>query len=429
MKNILIFSTLLIASLAFAEDAAPSFSFTIKDVPKDKAELERFLANFKANVLPKISTLHSCVQSTRILAETYRDIKDEMFGLQLSGNKLLLEADFSKPLDYPYDRNLLKNFKLLQTTQKTALTAIEGFHNEMKIAQDAPMEEVKAKIEKLNVKVALLSDSLVKNAISEDAFLYVLNTAVDNLSNIALDSQRDLEFIVSPDCSDVPSQSLGAFLRKDFDEMGANVSEMRDYVSAARQKRSKLLTYLVQYHRYKLTARYTEITNKDLVEIRDTMIDVLAAGELLTEFHNWAFKNTINGAGDSLDTLYLQFEEPLRILRSRIEGARAYIVRFEAIKNAPESMKAILKSQVQNQISAFESQLATLEAKGWSGQLTRQIYAVEFLEKTDKPLPDDCRPALAAYRKLTVTSIEQFRVAEDRFFDVRDLCNTNRVKR
>lgn len=115
-------------------------------------------------------------------------------------------------------------------------------------------------------------------------------------------------------------------------------------------------------------------------------------------------------------------------MRARQEGARAYLARVEAITNAPESMKAIIRSEVTSKIDLLEKTIKALEAKGWQGVLTRQIFAVGFLEKSTVPYKDDCRAALADYRKVSVVDIESFRIAEARFFDIRTLCLTNRVK-
>lgn len=427
MKKIFLYSALLVSGLAMAEDS-PTFTFTVKDVPRDKAALEQFLVNFKANALPKIKSLHSCVTTTQILAESYRDVKEEMFGLSRAANKPIVEAPLDKPFDYLYDGNVVRNFKILKDTQSKALVAIQGFHDEMKIAPDASMDEVKAKIEKLNLRIAALSDALVSNSIKEVAFLQILNVDIEQLQKLTLDSERDIAFIASPECTDVPAQGVGLFLRRDFDEMNTNLAEMRAYVSSAREKRSKLLTYLVQYHRYKLNTRYAEIVGKDLEEIRNTMIDVLEAGKLIEEIDSYRSRNTIRGMADGLDNLYLQYEEPARLLRSRIAGAQAYIARVNAITMAPEVMKAEIRLQVQRMVGGFELSLDTLEKKGWEGQLKRQLVAVEFLEKSDKPYRDDCRASITAWRQLNVTTIETFRTAEDIFFEIRELCTTDRLK-
>ncbi len=428
LKKSILASALLISFPAFPQDGAPRFTFEIKDIPNNKTELKNLIDIVKSEALPRYELLHSCVTTTRILTETYKDVKGQMFGLSRDANKPILEAPLGEPLDYPYDTNLLRNFELLKGTQSAALAQIKAFHQEMKISPDAPIEEVKAKISQLNGKVAELSNNLSQNAIKENIFLEVLNTDVRNLSDLILSSEDDLVFIASDKCKEVPSQSVALFLKKDFEEMKKNVEEMRAYVAQAREKRSRLVTYLTQYHRYKLTKRYSEITGQALEDLKNRILDVLAAGQIQTEFFTWWSNTTATGIADATDTLYLQYEEPLRILHSRAEAARAYIARIEAVPAAPESMKQTLRAQVQNRIDMLEKKAADLEAKGWAGQLKQQIFAVEFLDKSDKPYMDDCRQSLADYRKMTVDSLETFRQAETVFYDIRKLCTTKRLK-
>ncbi|MCX6127526.1 MAG: hypothetical protein NTX25_00505, partial [Proteobacteria bacterium] len=377
--------TLVSRSALADETAGPVFTFTVKNLPQSKAELDTFLANFRTSALPQIETLHTCPLTTKLVAENYRDLKSLFFGLERSGNKALLEADFSKALDYPFDSNLVRNFKILKESQTVALTYIKNFHDSMKISDSASLEEVKVKIESLNTSVASLSQSLVANAIKENAFLYILDDSIEQLKTLALNSQKDLEFLASDKCLSLSTHNLAVFLKKDFDEMQANVTEMREYLAESRLKRSKLVTYLTQYHRYKLTRRYGDITGQELESLKSQIIDVLAAGQLITEFYNWWSNAIVNGPADQLDTLYSQYEAPLRLMRARQEGARAYIARIEAVSNAPESMKAIIRNDIQVKIDLLEKSILGLEAKGWQGQLKRQLVGVEFLEKSTFP--------------------------------------------
>ncbi len=409
-----------------ADDTVPTFSFTLARLPT-KEELPTFLKNLKADTLPRIKAMHSCVQKTHRISEEYLDVKKLLFSKDRAGNAAVIVAPTEKPLDPSYDSNLLRNFTLIKESQTKSMDAITEFHNSLKISGSPAIADVRAKLVKIDEKVAVLANQLSSNAIYENNFLYLLDTSIEQLQRLGNESEPDIRFLGSDACLEVPVKDVAAFMAKDFQEMTRNVQELRSYVVAAREKRDILVSYLTQYHRYKLGAAYTSITGTELKNLQETLSATLVVGELVGEFSNWWASVINRGLGNYLDNIYSQYEEPLRVMRSREEIARGYLQRVDNIPGVLDNVKAEYKRQVNKKIDLLASTIKEHEQKGWAYQYEMQQVAVEFLNGIRNEYFEDCKAALDDWATVKVTTIEDFRIAETKFFTIRTLCDDRRT--
>ncbi len=419
-----------IASIDSRNSSSDFLDWQIEGIPSSKAQLDIFLKNIKSDALPKFNRIHECVTKTKILMQTYFEIKKYGFGKTLTGQTLVIDASPKYPADYQYETNLVSNFSSLKTSEDAALTSIETFHTSMVLLPGATTGEIKARLTRIDVQISNLSSNLAKSAIREDAFLFLLENSANLLKVSSENNLSELEFLLSDQCKDVPVASVAIIVAKDVADMSSGIEDMKHFVIEARAKRRALVEYLYDYHRYKLTTAYYQNTTDALMSLRDQILSVFATARLVEEMNGWWASIVAMGLADHLHTLYCQYDEPLRRMRATREIAQQYLERVEVFKDAPEGMKAVYRGQALNIISSIDRNIARLVSGGWEAQFNQQKFMVDYMLTISDQYVDSCIPLLDAYKVFSpsVLTAEDFHGAEKKFQELTDTCIAKKAR-
>ena len=410
--------------LIAGEGILPKIEWKLEGVPKNEAELDVFLKNLKADTLPKFERVHECTRKTRLVFESYKDLKTLGYGLGRKENRLIIEADPSLGANYPYDYNYKRNFDALKVVQDKALAEIEAFNRQLKLPDNPSLNDVTTRLTKIDARVESLSQALASSTIKEDAFLAYVERSKDSLYYVMRDLEGDIKFILSDSCKDLPVSPVTFYVSNDLAQMVAGVDEMAAYIKAARNRRSNLVNYLYQYHRYKLTEAYANLRGEELTDLKNTILSVFAGGRLVEEFTVWWGSQVARGLASSLHTKYLQYEEPLRRLRALRARAESYLSKMDNIKDAPPSMKAAFKDQVNNVLRILDRNINDLVKGGWQYQFESQVLTVDAMIEISNEYNEACLPLLTRFKDMApkVKTLEEFAGAEESFRKIVDTC-------
>lgn len=417
------------APSAWADDLGlppVSFDLKIQELPdlKNKGELDRFIANVKSDAMPRILRMNECVQKTRIVAESYRAIKQLGYGRDRKGGVLVINANPNLPSDYPYDMNLLQNFKALEASQAAAMDQIEAFHRAMKLPDSPTIDDIKTRLTAIDAKVEALMLSVAESSAKEDGFLFLTKRAKDGLSKIMKDSLADITYVLSDSCKEVPVSPVAVYILADFNLMADGINEMQTVITHLRDRRGKMISYLLDYHKYKLTSAHDQKVEDSLTTLQDRILSVFAGARLVEEMGGWWQGVITRGLADRYHTYYCQYDEALRRLRATREKAQGYLDRVDTLKDAPESMKASIRQQANSMLGTIDRNINKLLKGGWQAQFNQQKLMVDSMFGIKDQYVLSCLPLLEDYRNYaeTVKTNDDFHTAENKFAVLIDSC-------
>jgi hypothetical protein len=427
--NITFIVILISAGLARAQDSNQlpvAIDFKVDGLPdlRNKAELDKFIATVKSDTMPKIITLNDCVQRTKIITESYRDIKLYGFGKIQAGNDLIIDAKPENPPTYAYDTNLLRNFTSLQKAQTDAMDKIEAFHSAMKLPENFTQVDIQSRLTTIDAKIEALMTSVADSASKEDAFLFLVNRSSELLKAISKDSFEDLKFILSDNCKNVPIAPVAAYISADLASMADGVNEMKTVVNEIRDRRHKMISYLYNYHRYKLTTAYYQGSTDQLTNLQDAILSVFATARLVEEMNGWWQAVNTKGLADRYHTLYCQYDEALRRLRATRGKAEAYLEKVDTIKDAPQAMKDTVKQQANSMLATIDRNINKLLKGGWEAQFNQQKFNVNYMLTNKELYVPQCESLLNDYKthSETVKSNDDFHTSERKYFALINTC-------
>ncbi len=145
---------------------------------------------------------------------------------------------------------------------------------------------------------------------------------------------------------------------------------------------------------------------------------------LLKEIQYWIYHNGLTGLADSLHTRYLQYEEPLRRLRTTHERVRQYQHQVFEFRGIDENLRGIAERRLESFERLVSEQLSWLIKEGWQGQLKRQKQKVQK-RLAREGITVGHRKCLSDFleRAERVTGIEDFRLVEMSYKDEIDTCS------
>lgn len=440
MKSILQKAALLIAFTTPAAIAAEEIKYIdfaeivmrIEGLPdfKDKKSVDTFLSNLRSDTMPQLRRLHECLQKARFVTESYADLKKYGYGKTESGNTLVIDSKPELGAQYRYDTNILRNFASLKSVQDSAMKSIEEFHEFMKLPDNPSIEQIKSRLNSVDAKAAALSNRIAQATIKEDGFLFLLSQATDLLEKTSRENLPDINHVLGDGCKEIPLRPAVEYISYDLVLMAKGINEMQATVLQIRASRSKMVKYLHNYYRYKLTTAYYQAIGEDLSDLKDKILSVFATARLVEDMNGWWQRELTKGLADRYHTYYSQYEEPLRRLRATREKAQQYLEKIETYKDAPESMKSVYRQQALNILGIIDRNIDKLIKSGWQGQFEQQKSMLQFMMEYKDDYVDSCLPLLVDYNSYAekVRSLEDFRIAEKKYAILIDSCVNKGVR-
>lgn len=194
------------------------------------------------------------------------------------------------------------------------------------------------------------------------------------------------------------------------------VNLMRAYLADAAPKRSALQESILTARKLKAHEAYAKKAREALQSVTKQVDAALAADALAAKIQAWWHgAGVVAGIGRGAVTLYLQYTEALRILRSDLETGRSLQRELAALKGGDDSARAHISADLNLYVRQLEQTLEKLEQGGWQAVFERQKYLTGRRRAIAAQYPTACLKLLDAFDAAAagVRDADSFRPVED----------------
>ena len=408
-------------SLAVSAPAA-TYAMTCDEAREVAAEAGHNRGSIDPNSLVAV-TLDTCKSVERIACMDAIDLSVSSVQKTLAlyfekdpkGRELLVVSNDPKA---QHDLNLVRNFNALRKLHEEAFVKIGAFVDSIPSdVENMTQDQLEKFISDDTVKSEKLMSEVDRLSLKDDRFLRFIIAQEKILTDLLLKTGG---LISSQAC-----EYLKPVVEKQMQqaqELAQSILYMREFVAFARAKRLILVSVIKEMKKTHVIGRYARALGVEAAKVRADLAAVLRLDDLHRQFGDWWVSSSSGGLGLALDTRYLQFERPRRVMLSsigRIDNFRKQLKKFEQIPGYSRVMETLASKE-----SIVRDRLERLENKGWEGQASLQVRFAERMLSIASSYVDECRPLLESYID-TFSSPEdfiQYRKAEIQFTNIIDTC-------
>lgn len=192
---------------------------------------------------------------------------------------------------------------------------------------------------------------------------------------------------------------LGAELTKQLDQFITRLEQIKMTVAKSQNKRALLFETSKKAIALELKTKYAQKAQMDLAELGRKLSSLRLAMSLNEEMDN--DYRTLAQEKYSYSTLlniYLQYEAPLKIIRSALAKGEEYKSRINELSLTPEA-KAVLEKNLNQYLAPYIRSLNETLAGGPEKKLERQKMMVGEYRKVALQLSASCLPAINEFEK------------------------------
>ncbi len=209
-----------------------------------------------------------------------------------------------------------------------------------------------------------------------------------------------------PECSIIGTQIRD--VEQKVTSMAKSVAEMQNYITVGSPKR---VFFLETVHRNLESAAikfYTGKTKEELNSLHAELVASIRAENLGWEVAEWWYKVSAKGLGDSLDTRYFQYSEPIRILQGNLgEISRFRTLIQEASLPAPAATPLIAELGSYEKI--IDQKIAQISRDGWERMFERQEAVVAAQWSLAHHYPASCSGYLKKYQEVADAGVSHLK--------------------
>ncbi len=198
------------------------------------------------------------------------------------------------------------------------------------------------------------------------------------------------------------------------------LSNTRLFIVESRRKRQLVFNYVQASVYSKLAAdQLAKLANDSAnnASYLASMINYTRVSEGF--FQDWLYK-TRYGVAKGLDTQYLLYDEPLRILKELLAFLESHERQILDIKGIDENGKYDLLGRIKTYKKSVNDRLNLLVKSGWQGQFEKQKFMTnERLKKIDR-FSEECKSSINRFKEKesSVKNVEEFHVIQNLYGDI-----------
>ena len=222
------------------------------------------------------------------------------------------------------------------------------------------------------------------------------------------------------------------YLDVSFDELQVNLKTLNEEENRVRSELasinstfSAIVRKLSLFNESRVSVELVNRTRKTISEIKSLFQEVKITIELSNYADDWLGQFGPDVA-NRLDTYYLKYEAPLRLMRLRISSGEVVANQLRANLHLNDGALSYPLESVERKISILKNRLQPLEEKGWQGQLQRQQFFVKKLREKLSILPRICKSIFDEYDASGAADLKAFRVKENLYQNVIENCRKAR---
>ncbi len=262
-------------------------------------------------------------------------------------------------------------------------------------------------------------NSMTSQAMREQRFITSIATIEVELAK----SKSELEGAKSI-CSPQVSEAIDQMVTQ-INVWLDQLEQLRGYVAEATNKRSLLFRAIHEGTKIDLEKRYAQRVQRQLTDLRNELSKVLSIDRFYDEIQRWWFAVEFTGGfSGGLITTYLQYEEPLRLLRIDYENGMKLRSRLNGFGEIMGGVHRSIAIELDGYLNILQSKITWLEQKGWTGRLAEQKERAAYLKSRNLSDLPECPVAIDVFTNFSkaVDSLEYYRTAETQFHWMVDAC-------
>ncbi|MBC7533021.1 MAG: hypothetical protein H7318_15715 [Oligoflexus sp.] len=391
------------------------------DLPQSEEQLNKLLDTLRTTALPQVETIERCMRETNNVVTDYTEIRRRYLS-HAPNTKPLASASDVQVVGSNYDLSLTLNFDYYTSTNATFFQIIDTFiTEEARLDNDATLEDINGHYRSLDRRLNALREQLYPTTQIETQFLSFLDGSRKGLSRYLTRNKTAISRLASDECENAPVKEKLLLLQADASELMNVVSEMRDFALALRLKRTNLVQRLQIIASQRVDSLWRNRFAIEATETQDKIEKLLKTARIGAELEeSWILSN-MRGLGDGLHLKFLQYQAPLRILITELGRLKEFERRFQALASSEPGDEQIYLGKIQNYREVVNKEIAALIAKGWKGQLGRQIL---LNKKRLEKATGICKERLENHLRVAsiVTNESGFAEAEQNYFEVINSC-------
>lgn len=395
--------------------------------PTDVASAKVVTAKMKAECIPKIARIHSCIARTRLLIDHANDLSNTFVKGDQTKPLMIDEAvkgsfDLNK-----VDLSILRNFQSLETDYQKSLDEIHAlvttYRN--KTGSLAALQDYIAEMDRGYINN---TDVLAKLSRRESALLFYMDKAIELLRKSADSNRPEVKWVLSDKCKDAELGAVLGPLQISMEDTLSKIDQIHSVAVKSKQARDMLARYSYMAVRESLLAKYRSQAIAELGALDGKLQTVLEVSRLMDQFEHWTGWVASDSNRTKTIVAYLQFEGSQRIHASDLMTAKDFKEKIMVASESHPEVALPYLPRLDSVISEFEDNLAKLRSKGWQGYLTRQNILADEMLKIARKYPESCVSKLKAYKdsSQSVQGIEDFRESERQFKATMQACEVKK---
>jgi hypothetical protein len=372
-----------------------------------KEMLSAELGKLKSQTIPDMQDILLCMQTMNIVTSQYAQIKKVFLARETGG-----------------DDHLVNRFDANRVQHNAMLKELYAFVTESKDVEKWDRASLLKFIEDLTQHRGPVVSRFADLSEQEDLFIAQVGSLREYLLKAYQESHLDLVLLGGPRCQKANIQVGLKVLQEDLVQTLNRLNDLHQYTLSAARKRHRLLS--IVYAALKIHAEH-QYNNAAIASIDENLIalkSVLDLADFSDEYYQWRGMVAANGAAEGLDSFYLEYERPIRLIRIRIQEARNFEKTIKNISPLPESAQVVL-GNIEGMIWALRKQEERLLNLGWPGQLKKQIEMTHRRTENLSALDAKCGLLLEDFLTFAdgIVDLVGFRVAEIRYHELADTCS------
>jgi hypothetical protein len=198
------------------------------------------------------------------------------------------------------------------------------------------------------------------------------------------------------------------------------LSNARLFIVESRRKRQLVFNYVqASIYRQLTTDQLAKMAN-DISNNADylaSMVNYTRVSESF--FEEWLHKTRF-GIARGLDTQYLLYDEPLRLLRELLVFLDSHESKIMKIKGIDQKAKQELLNRINTYKKSVKDRLDLLMKKGWQGQFEKQKFLTQERIKRIDRFPEECKAAISRFKEKesTVKDLADFHSIQNLYGEI-----------
>lgn len=389
---------LFVLSVVIVPSANCSESFVIEypAIPTSESELDKYIEDFRDETLPRLKQIATCAKTSKYLVLEYQDFKNIFLRINaMQSNPLVVTGIPSAH----YNMGIMPNFEYVLKIHERVLDELLDFVTGQ-LGDDfypSATPAIYEKMEGMENSLSMISNKIAMELVPETIFMRLLEEAQSYAKNIHKIFSLDIDLTRSKSCEASGSQKIANFIEYDIAATIRIYDGIRKYIGSVRRARSNFLLYIKSMSHRRLAQAYDLQAIAELKQLLGETDNILLMSRIYNQFIEWEAKN-LNQKSKAilLQSKYLQYRTPLRMLTSFLPRINLFKKQISALDGPAESKKIYI-GYINRAESSVLRRINFMQDRGWKGTFDQQLRMANWYSTNLENPSESCKSHLNSF--------------------------------